>query len=130
MDHPWKGTFSAEGGFYYWRNLTDTKGRNRLLLGGGRHQFPETEYTDEFGVPKQVVEHLESLARNQLQVKDFKTAMTWSGILGIGTEGKGLPIIKEEQPGVFYGVRMGGMGVALSAGVGRKLAELVVSRIA
>jgi hypothetical protein len=46
----------------------------------------------------------------------------WSGILGIGGNKK--PIIAEVSEGVFVGVRMGGMGVAICSLVGKQLAEL------
>lgn len=126
IDHSWTGTFSAEGGYYYWRDVTDHNGGKRLLIGGGRHLFRETETTNAFGVLEEVKTHLEEVAQRQLGVSTFRTDMAWSGILGVGKHTKGLPIVEEHQPGIFYGIRLGGMGVALSAGVGRQLASLLV----
>ena len=46
----------------------------------------------------------------------------WSGIMGVGPQKK--PIVNTLAPNVYCGVRLGGMGVAIGAEVGQKLAEL------
>ena len=47
---------------------------------------------------------------------------SWSGIMGVGKSKS--PIIKKINNNTAIGVRMGGMGVAIGAQVGKKLADL------
>ena len=52
----------------------------------------------------------------------FEIDTRWSGIMGVGSQKK--PIIKKLYPGVFCGVRLGGMGVAIGSSIGKELAVL------
>ena len=47
----------------------------------------------------------------------------WTGIMGVGPQKT--PIIKQHSNRVVLGVRMGGMGVALGAAVGKKIADII-----
>ena len=47
---------------------------------------------------------------------------SWAGIMGVGDEK--IPIIEKMNKRVAIGVRMGGMGIAIGADVGKKLANL------
>ena len=49
--------------------------------------------------------------------------MEWN--LGVGETKE--PIIEEVAKGLYVGVRLGGMGVAIGSGVGHSLAEMVLS---
>jgi hypothetical protein len=42
--------------------------------------------------------------------------------MGVGSQKK--PIIKKLYPGVYCGVRLGGMGVAIGSSIGKELAVL------
>jgi hypothetical protein len=54
---------------------------------------------------------------------NFEIDYSWSGIMGIGNKKK--PILKQLSNNVSCGVRLGGMGVAIGASVGRDLADLI-----
>lgn len=114
------GTFHLEKGFYYFRNIN-----GRILLGGGRNLDIETEETTQFGNTGIVQDKLESLLKEViLPNKPFEIDHRWSGIMGVGKQKK--PIIKQLSDNIFCGVRLGGMGVAIGASVGRKLAQMTL----
>ena len=47
---------------------------------------------------------------------------SWSGIMAVGSEKK--PIIQKTNKNIAFGVRMGGMGVAIGASVGKQLSKI------
>ena len=114
-----KGTFHYDGGYYYFRNVS-----NRILLGGGRNLDFEGETTTEFGTTSQIQMALNQLLQEViLPETPFEVDYTWSGIMGVGEVKK--PIVKKINNNLVVGVRMGGMGVAVGAEIGKKLSELV-----
>jgi glycine/D-amino acid oxidase-like deaminating enzyme len=114
-----KGTFHLEEGYYYFRNIN-----NRILLGGGRNLDIDGEETTEFGETELIQKKLEKMLREIiLPDTDFKIESRWSGIMGMGDHKK--PIIKQLSGNVYYGVRLGGMGIAIGSLVGKELADLV-----
>ncbi|MBQ4913307.1 FAD-binding oxidoreductase [Maribacter sp. MMG018] len=113
-----KGTFHLEEGYYYFRNIDD-----RILLGGGRNLDFKTEETFEFGQTSLVRHKLkELLATLILPRTPFKIDYGWSGIMGVGPQKK--PIVKQLSDNVACGVRLGGMGVAIGASVGERMANI------
>ncbi len=113
-----QGTFHLDKGYYYFRNVG-----NRILFGGGRNLDFEAEETTEFGQTSLVQDRLESLLQEViLPGKPFNISSRWSGIMGVGTRKK--PIVKELSEGVYCGVRLGGMGIAIGSIVGKELAQL------
>jgi gamma-glutamylputrescine oxidase len=113
-----KGTFHFDAGYYYFRNI-----ENRILIGGGRNLNFEGETTETFGTTNQIqaaILHL--LKENILPNTPFEIDYSWSGIMGVGQEKS--PIIKKVNNRVAFGVRMGGMGVAIGSEVGKKLANI------
>lgn len=114
-----QGTFHLEQGYYYFRNID-----NRILLGGGRNLDIAGETTSEFGKTERIQQQLEHLLRKTiLPNQEVTIDQRWSGIMGVGLQKK--PIVKSVSPNVFCGVRMGGMGVAIGAAIGKELASLV-----
>ena len=114
-----KGTFHYDEGFYYFRHLG-----NRLLLGGARNKAIEEETTTTMDITGTIQHELEHfLAEYLLPGKKYTITDRWSGIMGMGSEK--MPIIRETSPGVFCAVRMSGMGVALAAMVGEKMAKML-----
>jgi len=112
------GTFHFDSGYYYFRNVG-----NRVLIGGGRNLDFEGESTPVFGTTDQIQSSiLDLLQRNILPLTPFEIDYSWSGIMGVGKEKS--PIIKKVNNKVAFGVRMGGMGVAIGSEVGKKLANL------
>lgn len=114
------GTFHMESGFIYFKNIG-----NRLLLGGGRHYFMEQEQTSVIATEDNVINWLKDFAQQFIYDKDVEIEYTWSGILAGGINKE--PIIKKMQDGLYIGVRLGGMGVAIGSLIGKELANLVSS---
>jgi glycine/D-amino acid oxidase-like deaminating enzyme len=113
------GTFHHHQGFNYFRNID-----GRILMGGMRHLFPNTESTSAQGNTEEVV----SALTNFLQHKIHTTSMIeidlfWSGILGVGKDERS--VVAQVEENVFVGARLGGIGVAIGSLVGQELAELI-----
>ncbi|MFM6933865.1 MAG: NAD(P)/FAD-dependent oxidoreductase [Flavobacteriales bacterium] len=112
------GTFHLESGYYYFRNVGQ-----RLLLGGGRNLVFQGETTTEFETSEVIQQRLLSLLQEQILPRTpFEIDYAWSGIMAVGSEKK--PIIQKTNKNVAFGVRMGGMGVAIGASVGKELSKL------
>lgn len=115
-----KGTFHLDKGYYYFRNI-----HNRVLFGGGRNLDFKAEKTTALGLTPLVQNKLEEILRTTiLPNTPFEIDTRWSGIMGVGNKKK--PIVKEVQPNLYCGVRLGGMGVAIGSAVGQQLANLMV----
>jgi glycine/D-amino acid oxidase-like deaminating enzyme len=113
-----KGTFHLDRGYYYFRNVG-----NRILLGGGRNLDFAGETTEELNTSILIQTRLNELLHNIiLPSNDFDVDYSWAGIMGVGNEKT--PIIEKMNNRVAIGVRMGGMGIAIGADVGKKLANL------
>ena len=114
-----KGTFHLDCGYYYFRNID-----HRILLGGGRNLDFMGETTTEMNTTAKIQNELESLLHNVI-LPNIKVDIDkrWSGIMGVGQQK--LPLIRQYSDCVFVGVRMGGMGVALGAGVAKKIVDLI-----
>jgi glycine/D-amino acid oxidase-like deaminating enzyme len=116
---PFKGTFHMDRGFYYFRNAG-----NRLIFGGGRNLQIKEEETTDFGINRAIKDTLEGYLKNIILPKrEFKIEKFWSGIMAFGDNKT--PIIQQQAPGIFVGVRLGGMGVAIGSNIGEKLADLM-----
>ena len=112
-------TFHMDKGYYYFRSVD-----NRILLGGGRNLDVNGETTTELGT----TEHIQTALRNILDeiimpYQKIEIDYAWSGIMGIGASKQ--PLVKKIEDRVYLGVRMGGMGVAIGAAVGKQLSELI-----
>jgi len=113
-----RGTFHFDAGYYYFRNI-----ENRILFGGARNLDFSGETTTEFETTKLIQDQLSrELSQFILPNTPFDIDYSWSGIMGIGSEKK--PIIKKTNKNIAFGVRMGGMGVAIGASVGKQLSNL------
>lgn len=114
-----KGTFHLDKGYYYFRNID-----NRILLGGGRNLDFEGEETTVMKETALIQNELERLLREViLPDTSFEIDQRWSGIMGVGNQKK--PILKKLEEGVYCGVRLGGMGVAIGSTIGRQLADMI-----
>lgn len=115
-----RGCYHHQRGYVYFRNV----GSDRILIGGARHLAGEVAQTMDFGpnqlIEKQLMNYLEAfvaIPKEQIQIEQ-----SWSGIIAQG--GKS-PIVQRHQNGWVLAVRMSGMGVALSARVAQRAADLV-----
>ena len=114
-----KGTFHLDRGYYYFRNID-----NRIVLGGGRNLNFKEENTANFGLTAQIQNELERLLHDViLPDTAFEIDLRWSGIMGVGPQKT--PLVFQHSDGVWVGVRMGGMGVAIGCGVGKQISELI-----
>ena len=117
-DLPFHGTFHLDRGYYYFRNIG-----NRILLGGGRNLDFQGETTTELQITPLIQNALMKLLKDVIiPGKEFRIDYQWSGIMGVGDAKS--PIIRKDSENVAFGVRMGGMGVAIGSLVGKKLAEM------
>ena len=116
-----KGNIHIDKGYVYIRSIED-----RLLIGGARNMFGDTESTSTFGNTIEVQEHLKGvLAQVYPESSEYKFEHQWSGILGVGNAKNA--IIKKHENGAYLGVRLGGMGVAIGSEVGNQLANKILS---
>tara|TARA_R110000796_G_scaffold183498_2_gene299969 strand:- start:36038 stop:37150 length:1113 start_codon:yes stop_codon:yes gene_type:complete len=114
-----KGTFHLDEGYYYFRNI-----ENRILFGGGRNLDFDTEETTVLGETALVQNTLEKMLKDIiLPDSDFVIDQRWSGIMGMGEQKR--PIVKQISENVYYGIRLGGMGIAIGSFIGKDLADLV-----
>ena len=115
------GTFHHHKGFNYFRNID-----GRILMGGMRHQFPNTESTSNQGNTDEVVSALTNFLQHKIHtISEVEIDIAWSGILGVGKDERS--IVTQVEENVFVGARLGGIGVAIGSLVGQELAELIYS---
>ena len=119
--NPLSGIIHADKGYIYARNIG-----NRILIGGGRNLDMNTEETLKMETNSMITEFLLDFVNSKLlsnettQIED-----TWSCIMGMSSNKGALPIIEEVQPGYWACYRLGGMGVALSSLLARKLVHMI-----
>jgi len=116
-----KGTFHIDQGYYYFRNYKD-----RILFGGARNIAFAEEETTTMQTTEIVQNRLEEVLKTViLPNQPFEIDCRWTGIMGVGRSK--VPIVKQLTKHVFCGVKLGGMGVAIGAQVGKDLANLTGS---
>jgi glycine/D-amino acid oxidase-like deaminating enzyme len=113
-----KGTFHLDRGYYYFRNIG-----NRILLGGARNLDFEGETTTELSITPKIQNTLNNLLKSTI-IPQYKYTIdySWAGIMGVGDTKT--PIIRKQSDNIAFGVRMGGMGVAIGSLVGKELTKL------
>jgi glycine/D-amino acid oxidase-like deaminating enzyme len=113
-----KGTFHLDRGYYYFRNIG-----NRILLGGARNLDFEGETTTELSITPKIQNALDNLLKSTI-IPQYKYTIdySWAGIMGVGDTKT--PIIRKQSDNIAFGVRMGGMGVAIGSLVGKELTKL------
>lgn len=115
----WRGSYHMERGFYYFRNVGE-----RVLLGGARHLHMQEEATTELALTDAVQHRLESLLRDViLPGRTPRIAQRWSGIMGFTIDKQ--PVVQRVSERVAIGFGCNGMGVALSADVADRTAQLL-----
>lgn len=116
---PFRGIFHYDKGYIYFRSLG-----TRILIGGARNLNFESEQTMDQTNTDFIVNHLlntieEIIIPGEKPQIDYQ----WAGTMGMSSNRT--PIIETLQPHLHCCVRMGGMGVALSAIAAEKLAILI-----
>jgi glycine/D-amino acid oxidase-like deaminating enzyme len=116
---PFQGIFHADQGYIYFRSLN-----NRILIGGGRNLDFEGEETFDMNVTTQFEKYLKNyLEEIVLPGSSVAFDFRWSGIMGMNEQRT--PIIGWHSSRVCLAVRMGGMGVALSAWVAEEVGRVI-----
>lgn len=119
LDLKLNGTFHHQKGFNYFRNIN-----GRILMGGMRHLFPNTELTSIQGNTDEVVSALTNFIQQKIHtVSAIDIDFAWSGILGVGKDERS--VVTQVEECVFVGARLGGIGVAIGSLVGEELAQLI-----
>lgn len=114
-----EGIFHFRQGYYYFRNYG-----NRIIFGGGRNENIEGETTTEIGLNDAIQNSLDHYLKTLIiPGTEYEIDCRWAGIMAFGKDK--LPIIERVSPNVIAGVRMGGMGVALSGITAERIAEMV-----
>lgn len=114
-----EGIFHFRQGYYYFRNYG-----NRIIFGGGRNENIRGETTTEIGLNDDIQNSLDDYLKTLIiPESDYEIDCRWAGIMAFGKNK--LPIIERVSPNVIAGVRMGGMGVALSGITAERIAEMV-----
>ena len=115
-----QGTYHLERGYLYMRSLRPRE----ILFGGGRHWGHEL-IEGEPSISEDAWDaQLLSAARGWIP-GHLEVTHRWTGWLGVGQTRA--PLIGTSETGLHHAVRMGGMGVAIGAGVGRQLAQRIHS---
>jgi glycine/D-amino acid oxidase-like deaminating enzyme len=117
---PFKGVFSFDEGYYYFRNFN-----NRIILGGGRNQDFEKENTTEFAFNETILKQLEFyLAEMIIPNQPFTIEHQWTGIMAFGKTK--LPIVQQITDRQIIGARLNGMGIALGSKIADELSILLL----
>lgn len=115
----WEGSFHYHDGYNYFRTVD-----GRLLLGGGRHLDKEGETTLKEGVNELIEKALKNDVVSLIAPGvDVEIDYMWSGVMAFGTNKQ--PVLQRIDSRMVAGVRLGGMGVAIGAGLGEELARLI-----
>ncbi len=115
----WRGLMHADKGYIYFRSLG-----TRILIGGGRNLDFDGETTSELNTTETITQYLlKYLQEVVVPGEKFEITHQWAGTMGMHQNRT--PIVQRIDAGLYACVRMGGMGVALSAMVSRELARLV-----
>ena len=93
-----------------------------ILFGGGRHWGHEVMEGQPSKSEAAWDAQLLSAARGWIP-GHLEVTHRWTGWLGVGQTRA--PLIGTSDTGLHHAVRMGGMGVAIGAGVGRQLARCI-----
>lgn len=115
-----KGTFHADEGYYYFRELN-----GRVLLGGGRHLDKAGETKWEDATTPRIQGALEELLRNTiLPGHTFTIEHRWTGVMGFRTACKSA-LVERRSPRLAVAAGLSGMGVAIGIRVARQAAKLL-----
>lgn len=104
-------TLHHDRGYVYARPVGD-----RILIGGGRQWNLEGAEATQDALINWARRHIEG-------AEDASIGQAWTGQLGIGSNR--WPIVEQVDEGLWCAVRMGGMGVAIGHGIGKKLAGMM-----
>ncbi|MES2780106.1 MAG: FAD-dependent oxidoreductase [Bacteroidota bacterium] len=118
---PFKGVFSFDEGYYYFRNID-----NRIIFGGGRNLDFEAEQTTDFAPNSKIIQQLEFyLAEMIAPQQQYTIDYQWQGIMAFGKNK--LPIVQKLSDRQFIGARLNGMGIALGSKIADELCTMMLT---
>lgn len=112
-----QGNFHVDRGYYYFRNVD-----GRILLGGGRQRDVAGETTFAQNTTSALQRHLKEFLKEHIH-PTVAVADQWAGTMGLGPNNQRKVIVERPSPRLGIAVRLGGMGIALGAALGRDLAR-------
>lgn len=117
---PFKGVFSFDEGYYYFRNF-----ENRIIFGGGRNLDFETEQTTDFASNEKIIQQLEFyLAEMIAPNQQYTIEHQWQGIMAFGKNKQ--PIVQKLSDRQLVGARLNGMGIALGSKIADDLSKMMI----
>jgi glycine/D-amino acid oxidase-like deaminating enzyme len=117
---PFKGVFSFDEGYYYFRNF-----ENRIIFGGGRNLDFETEQTTDFASNTKIIQQLEFYLSEMIAPsQQFTIEHQWQGIMAFGKNK--LPIVQKLSDRQLVGARLNGMGIALGSKIADDLSKMIL----
>ena len=112
-----QGSFHYHRGYHYFRPID-----NRILLGGGRQLDKSGETSLAFEPNDIILDQLKDDLQNLiLPGIEVSVESNWTGIMAFGKSKN--PIVKKASENVFVAARLGGMGIAIGAGVADDLIQ-------
>ncbi len=116
----------AEHGYHYFRQLRD----GRMLVGGGRHRFPQQEATFADEVTPNIQELLARwLGRYFPETARVGVSRRWAGIDGLTPDGLPLVGCLPSEPAVVYAIGFGGHGNSMGLVAAERAVELLLRGI-
>lgn len=111
-----------DDGFYYFRKVDS----HRLMIGGGRNRNFAAETTTHLSNTNDTIDHLSWLVNHIFgDVYESGIEYSWSGIMGFSPNKKPIVEVVPNRNNVIIGFGCNGMGVALGAGIGKQVSELL-----
>jgi gamma-glutamylputrescine oxidase len=117
--HPvkFKGSFHYNRGFYYFRDYN-----GGVVLGGARNIAVVEETTQAFGLTDTIQHELENFLKRIIPGEEFSVVQRWSGIMAMGDTKT--PVVKKISESISAGIRLSGIGVAVSPVLAEELINL------
>lgn len=107
----------SDYGYMYYRSTFD----NRLLLGGGRNRYFDTENgTTEDRITEGVQRTLDTYLKHRFPDVTVPVARRWAGIMGFSIDGLPLAGTLPDKPRVGFAVAFTGHGLSLGAGTAER----------
>ena len=113
----------SQSGFMYYRPTVD----GRVVVGGGRLEQLEQEYTDDERTTAAVQEQLDRFLRQCLGLGRARVTHRWAGIMGFSADL--LPVVGElpGRPGLYVAGGYSGVGNVLGHHCGGMVADLIAT---
>ena len=120
---PLDGPAHSQFGFMYYRPTDD----GRVLVGGGRLEHLEQEYTDREQTTAAVQAQLDRFLRDRLGLGDARVTHRWAGIMGFSADLLPLAGRVTGDGGLYVAGGYSGVGNVLGHHCGGLVADLIAA---